>query len=233
MRFVDSWGRNEVPEEIKDCYEITAIPLLSIDKFPRHYGSMNDNSDVRFETIEPELESADIIVELHESPMKNQSIILTPLVYSLYGLALAGSYLKFTSSERKKQEMKFNQQWINLKNCVSSDVEISYSNDSGLIETITSELDGLKVETKQGARSYSRWKATRDGKKTYGIELYSDWGEIGESILLFFTGMITYPLTEISTYLNRTFRQEQIKQSRLQSAENGVRVVQSILTSNL
>lgn len=233
IRFVDDWGMNKVAKEIKNNYDITVIPLLSIDKFPKYYGSRNYHSDARFETIEPELDSAEMVIELHESSIKNQSKILTPFVYSLYGLSLINSYLIFASSERKKARDGAQSVMKEFKKLCSSDVEIMYSNDGELIEKITSELHELEVETNKSACSYSRRKTTADGKRTYGIELCSDWGEAGEPFLLFLTGMMTYPLTEISTYLNRTFRKEQIKQSRLQSAENGVKVIKSILTANL
>ncbi len=233
MRFVDDWGKGKVSSEIKEGYEITAIPLLSIDTFPRHHGSMNYNSDVRLETIKPELDSADIVIELHESSIKNQSMILTPLVYSVYGLVLAGSYLKFTRVGRKKARQKVQSKIDEFRKIFSSDIEVMYSNDGELIERITSELEGLKVEIEESAQSYSRRIKTKDGKPNYGVELCSDLGEIGEPFLLLFSVMMAYPLTEVSTYLNRTLRRNQIRQSRLQSAMNGNRVIQSILKANL
>jgi len=233
MRFVDDWGKGEVLPEIREKYEITVIPLLSIDKFPRHYGSANSDSDVRFETIKQELDSADMVIELHESSIKNQYMTSMGVVYGLYGLALAGSYLRFGRDNRQKARNKVQSEMVDFRKYFNSDIEIRYSNDRDLIKIITSDLDKLKVEANEGSMAYSRRMTTKNEKPTYGIELHSDWGEIGEGLLLLCTGMTAYPLTEISTYFNRTFRRGQIKRSRLQSAKNGVRVVQSILTANL
>ena len=230
MRFVEDWSKDKLNPEIKRDYDITVVPLLSIDKFPTSYGSMNYNSDIRLETIKQEVASADMIIEVHESPMKNQFKILFPLVYGIYGLALVGSYLRFTKNGREKSRTEVHSAMEDFRKFIISDAEIMYSNIQKSIDDTTSQLNGLKIETEESVGSYSRRKATQQGKPTYGIELYSDWGEIGEPYVLFFSGMMAYPFTELSTFINRSLRKGQIKQSRMQAAENGRKIIHAILS---
>ncbi|MBS3134056.1 hypothetical protein J4214_02385 [Candidatus Woesearchaeota archaeon] len=233
LRFADDWGRNKISQKVKESYDITIIPLLSIDKFPDKYGSNNLSSDTRFETIKHEIDSSDLIIEMHESPLKNQFLILLPFIYPSYKLVklLGKYYYNYIDTEGKQETLEANLIYY-LKNSIA-DVEIMFSNSDGLIEKITENLHGFDISLEESCESYSRRISTKEGKPTYGIELYSDWGMAGEGIALFFTGMLAYPFTEISTYLNRTFRKEKIKHSRLQAAENGRKTIHSILEAYL
>ncbi len=190
LRFAEDWEAGRLNERVVEQYDITAVPLLSIDVFPSKYGSSNYKSDRRLETVVDEIDSSDMVVEIHETPLKN--------------FLFLGRHIP--------------------------DLEIAYS-DGRNIPDITSYLDGLNVVTERRYMSYSARLAARRGIPAYVVELFSDWGSVCECLLLSLSGMAAYPMTELTTFLNRTYRKQKIRQSRLQSSENGSRTINAILTA--
>lgn len=235
FRFIRDWCDGTIPIKITEKYDISVIPLLSIDQFPTGYGSQNHYADYRLETITNEIRRSDLIIELHEGPLKNNLKYFRGISYTpLFAIGILHDLLVKISSHQHSESMLDRTRSKFKEDMKEEDLELVYYKHKGRIDDIMPKLKDLKIhliEFHKFDKTYTMAVANNLGIPVYGIELYSDFGEMG--FLSHITRGFIKPLVDVATYINRSLRQEQINNSRIHASKNGTRVIEAILEAHL